>query len=329
MTPVISLLMPAYDRQDYIAPSIESVLAQTYGDWELIIVDDCSHDDTVQVAKSYEARDSRIRVVACDANLGQFANRNRALKYARGPLVKFHDSDDILYPHCLATMASILESEPAADFALTSGWNWPGGPCPMLLTPRLLYQREFLGSGIFFAGPSCGLFRRHVFDAVGGFPELGVGSDSIFWLRTCAKFSAVLTPADLFWYRVHPDQEFQSTAATLDYTLVARESWQALNSAECPLQADELVVARRNLAWLVARNVYRDLRANRWNTAWIRFRRAGLTWREWAVYLRRQRRKLDHGTPLDRNGQYLVPAWVTKVQGESDANPWHEQAGQS
>src|SRR5208337_5267776 len=142
MHPCVSVLMTAYNREAFIADAIESVLAQTFTDFELIIVDDASKDRTVEIARHYAARDSRIQVVANEHNLGDYPNRNRAAKLATGEFIKYHDSDDLMYPHCLAIMTELLTAYPEASVALSK--EWEGGPLPMLLTPRLCYEREFL-----------------------------------------------------------------------------------------------------------------------------------------------------------------------------------------
>ena len=100
--PLVSVLMTAFNRAPFIGSSIESVLAQTFTDFELLIVDDRSTDGTLDIACDYERRDRRVRVVRNERNLGQFENRNHAAKLARGGFLKFHDSDDLMYPHCLA-----------------------------------------------------------------------------------------------------------------------------------------------------------------------------------------------------------------------------------
>ena len=166
MHPRVSVLMTAYNREEFIAEAIESVLAQTFTDFELIIVDDGSKDRTVEIARNYAARDSRIQVVVNERNLGQFPNRNYAASLATGEFVKYHDSDDVMYPHCLQVTVPLLTAYPEAAFALSpGGLDWTGGPYPMLLTPRMAYQREFLGSGLFYVGPACALFRAERFDA--------------------------------------------------------------------------------------------------------------------------------------------------------------------
>src|SRR5258708_31839495 len=112
--PLVSVLMTAYNREKYIAEAIESVRNSTYANWELIIVDDLSKDNTVAIAKQYEAKDSRIKVYVNEQNLGDYPNRNQAATYARGKYLKYVDADDQLYPHGLQVVVSYMERFPEA-----------------------------------------------------------------------------------------------------------------------------------------------------------------------------------------------------------------------
>ncbi len=309
-TPSVSVLMTSYNREKYIAAAIESVLVQTYRDFELLVVDNRSSDQSVAIARGYAERDPRVKVLVNERNLGQFGNRNRAATHAMGRFLKYHDSDDLMYPHCLATMVRLLEEEPRAGFAATSGWSWPGGPCPMLSTPVQSYEREFLGFGMFFMGPSCALFRREMLEALGGFEEHGVASDNVFWLKACARYSAVLVPGDLFWYRRHPDQELVSEGAEREYSLGRAEVWKALHREECPLEGSKLAQARRNWAYAVARGVYRRLKAGRFRAAYAMARLSELTLRDWLRYLRPQRRDTFAGTGYEQGTDWPAPRWM-------------------
>ena len=307
-TPRVSVLLTTYNRERYVAAAIESVLAQTFEDFELLITDNQSVDRTVEIANRYAARDGRIRIVENYRNLGQFGNRNRAATLAHGALLKYHDSDDLMYPHCLAAMVAMLTAHPEAWFGLSSGACWPGGPCPMLLTPRMCYQREFLGAGLFMCGPSGAMFRREAFHALGGFEDIGAPSDYLFWLRACARAHVVLLPADLFWYRMHPAQEFQSGAATRQYATLGRYVWAALGADACPLEPDEREQARRNVMGKLVKATLVDLRWGRFDVARVRLA-AAPPLADWLRYLRRPRRDQFVGTPLDPSGDFQTPDW--------------------
>jgi glycosyltransferase involved in cell wall biosynthesis len=316
-TPLVSVLMTAYNRAPLIGASIQSVLAQTFRDFELLIVDDQSTDGTLDIARDFERRDRRIRVVVNERNLGQFANRNRAATLARGSLLKYHDSDDLMYPHCLAVMVPMLLSQPRAAFGLSSGNAWPGGPCPMLLTPRMAYQREFFGGGLFMCGPAGALFRAEAFRRLGGFPDQGVPSDSLFWLHACATEPVVLLPADLFWYRMHASQELQSAKGQREYARVAGAFWRALDAPECPLTPAERERAKRNRAFHLAKRTLQDLRRGRVRFAWDRLRQSHMNAIDWLRYLRPPVRETFAGTPWGADGDFVTPAWLEAPSPES------------
>jgi hypothetical protein len=187
----------------------------------------------------------------------------------------------------------------------------------MLLTPRQCYQREFLGFGMFMCGPSCALFRSEIFQALGGFRDVGVHADHLFWLEACARHSVLLISADLFWYRSHPGQEFQSARALREYAEVPGHVWRMLNSEACPLDGAELEQAKRNQAWIVAKQTWRDVRAGRWPIARHRLRHCGLGAGEWLKYFRRPVRSTLAGTPVDASGDYLVPEWLRPAAGRA------------
>jgi glycosyltransferase involved in cell wall biosynthesis len=301
----LTVVITCFNRERYIGAAIESVLASTFTDFELLVLDDASADGSVAVARSLSARDERIRVVVNESNLGDYGNRNRALELVSTRYLKYHDSDDLMYPHCLDMMVRLLEREPLAGFALSGGRAWPGGPCPMLSTPRLSYQREFLGGGMFHCGPSGALFRTEVLRRLGGFPDRGAASDFCFWLKACAVTPVVLAPGDLFWYRIHPGQELRSATAARDYAVAQGESWRALQAPECPLEGAELVRAKRSCLFRLLRSSFRDLKARRWGLAKLRLSSAGIRAADWIRYPPRRFEDPFAGAPLCLDGNHL------------------------
>jgi hypothetical protein len=167
-------------------------------------------------------------------------------------------------------------------------------------------------------GPAGALFRADAFRTLGGFPELGPHSDTLFWLDACARMPIVLFPADLFWYRIHGGQHLQSESGRYDEISVFSAFWAALDAASCPLTVAEREQAKRNRAYILARKLYSDVRAGRWALAWHRMRHSGLGANEWLRYLRRPRRDVFAGTPLAGDGEFLVPAWARPDRGAAD-----------
>ena len=151
------------------------------------------------------------------------------------------------------------------------------------------YQREFLGSGMFNAGPSGAIFRADALRALGGFEDFGIPSDFLFWLRACATVPVLLLPADLFWYRVHPAQELQSERAEREYAVIIRAVWAALADEACPLTPDEREQARRNVI-AKASQASLEGRAGATLCAGPSSLRSRATWGEWLRCLGRPRR---------------------------------------
>ncbi len=311
--PRVSVVVTCFNREKFLADSIESVLTNRFEDFELIVVDDASTDASVEIAQSYSRADKRVRVVVNEKNLGDYPNRNHALRYVTAPYLKYHDSDDLMYPHCLETMVALLDDASDAGFALSSSRPWRGGPCPMLLTPQMAYRREFLGGGLFHCGPSGALFRTEVLRDHGGFPLRGAASDFCFWINACRTTSVLLVPGDLFWYRVHDGQELANPAAVRDYATTTGESWRALLSEDCPLSGEELAHAKRACTHQLLRLAYQDARAGRWSLVRFRVKVAGIRFVDLVRFPPQRCDDPKTGSPVDDNGDYIVPLRVTET----------------
>lgn len=108
--PSVSVLVPAYDAERFVDEAIASVIAQTFGDWEIVAVDDASRDATAERLETWSMKDARIRVHRNRANLGMTANWNRCLSLARGAFVLKLDADDALRPRALEVLVGKLQS---------------------------------------------------------------------------------------------------------------------------------------------------------------------------------------------------------------------------
>ena len=114
----VSVLMPTYGQRDFVARALESLLAQTFGDWQLLVVDDASPDDTAEVVATYLG-DARITYVRLDENRGLGAALNHGLDHSEPPLVSYLPSDDVYYPGHLAQLVTRLEADPDAILAFS------------------------------------------------------------------------------------------------------------------------------------------------------------------------------------------------------------------
>jgi len=116
--PLVSVCIPVYNGGEFIGPAIESVLGQTFENFELVIVENSSTDQTLEIARQYAKSDSRIRIIANERNIGMEANWNKALSEARGAYIKLLPADDLLYPNCLERQMAIFEHPEHKDVSL-------------------------------------------------------------------------------------------------------------------------------------------------------------------------------------------------------------------
>lgn len=117
--PLVSVIMPAYNAEQYIEQAIESVIFQTYMNWELLITDDQSKDSTQEIIKGYADKDSRIKLFITDENGGAGVARNNSIKQAKGRFIAFLDSDDFWHKDKLTKQISFMLSSDVA-FSFTA-----------------------------------------------------------------------------------------------------------------------------------------------------------------------------------------------------------------
>ncbi len=190
-TPFVSVLMTAYNREKFIGEAIESVLASAYTNFELIITDDCSNDNTVAIAQEYAAKDTRIKVYQNEKNLGDYPNRNIAATYAKGKYIKYVDSDDIITSDGLAVMVQAMEQFPEAAFAISQFNTETNIDYPQLLSPQSAYQQHYNGMELFRYGPVGAIFKKEIFDAANGFNPTRYISDTAFYLKLAADYPVI------------------------------------------------------------------------------------------------------------------------------------------
>lgn len=140
----VSIVMPAFNGKDYISQAIDSVLAQSFQLWELLIVDDCSSDDTVKVVSGY-LHDARIRLIQNSKNMGGAGARNKAIEQAKGRYVAFLDSDDVWAPDKLERqLASMQKSNVALSFGDYEIMDEKGAVYEQIKTPAHVSLSDML-----------------------------------------------------------------------------------------------------------------------------------------------------------------------------------------
>ncbi|MCG2462594.1 glycosyltransferase family 2 protein [Flavobacteriaceae bacterium F89] len=233
--------MTVYNREKYIAKAIESVLASTYRNWELIIVDDQSNDNSCSIAMSYAQKDTRIKVYINNENLGDYPNRNQAASYAKGKYLKYVDSDDLIYPFGLEQLVFYMEQFPMAGYGLCSLDQDDKRIFPFQLSPLETYRRHYIHKiSVFHKAPLSSIIVRDVFLQEGGFSSVRHYGDSELWHRLSKKYKVVLMPGGLVWSRVTDGQEAAIRSNNPANALKTFQSAKRhIKSENCPLLGKE------------------------------------------------------------------------------------------
>jgi len=206
MQPVISLIITVYNRQKYLKAAIESVLAQTRPDFELLIWDDGSTDSSVEIAQEYAKRDRRVRVILGKQNLGQPKALKAAIAQTKGKYIGWVDSDDLLAPTALAETAAVLDAKQHIGWVYTDYLDIDENSTILSYGYRCLvpYSREeLLNKFITF---HFRLIRREVYELVGGIDDSFVTAEDYelcLRLAEVAQLEHIYKP--LYYYRTHPE----------------------------------------------------------------------------------------------------------------------------
>lgn len=204
---MVSILMTAYNREQYISEAIDSVLASTYSNFELIIVDDRSKDNTVLIAQQYAQKDSRIRVYVNENNLGDYANRNRAASYATGGWIMSVDSDDMIHADGIEKVLEHMREYPNAKFGM---YHYLGTEL-QYIEPTKAIHSHFFKKRFLAIGPGGTIIDRDFFNRIKGYPEkYGPANDMYFNLKATAEAGVVMLPFEFHFYRRHEGQEINN-----------------------------------------------------------------------------------------------------------------------
>ncbi len=268
-SPLVSVLMTAYNREKYIAEAIESILNQRYKNWELIIVDDRSTDNTLEIARHYERLDPRIKVYQNERNLGDYPNRNQAARYASGKYLKYVDADDMMYPFGLEQLVYYMEQFPEAGYGLCSLPQDRDRIYPFQLSPQEAYHRHYIqDKWIFHKAPLSSIIKREIFWQVGGFSGRLYLGDMELWLKLSQTYPVVLMPHGIVWYRVHENQQNtqNKTRPEIPFSYMIMEL-DFIKDENCPLSEQDKKLVEQKILRKQARNILFHLRKGRISTA--------------------------------------------------------------
>lgn len=240
--PMVSILMTAYNREQYIGEAINSVLASDYINFELIIVDDGSKDKTVQIIQSFLDNEKKIRFYQNYHNLGDYPNRNKAASYAIGRYLVYVDSDDRLFPDALSKFVENMEMH-QCSFGI---FSHTGNSEVFILEPASIIPAHFFRKPVLNFGPVASIVTKDYFNQVGCFPvKYGPANDMYYNLKAASKTNTLVFPFPLVDYRVHEGQEFNNKYSYLynNYLYLS----DALNELDLPLNlAEKALLSKKN-----------------------------------------------------------------------------------
>ena len=193
---MISIILPVYNGELYLAEAIDSILLQTYSDWELILVNDCSTDRTAEICREYADRDSRIRILTNEVNLRLPKSLNRGFAASHGDYLTW-TSDDNLYEKD-ALQILLQEIEKGYDFVYTDMTyiDANGEVLPNKKDNISIWQGNCVGASF--------LYRRTVYEKVGNYSTLMfLVEDYDYWLRVARYFRLHYCPKRIYRYREH------------------------------------------------------------------------------------------------------------------------------
>ena len=181
---MVSVIMPVYNGEKYLKQSIESVIQQTYKDWELIIVNDCSTDNSRNIMQSYADTDSRIRIVDNGSNLKLPRSLNAGFREARGKYLTWTSDDNMYRSDALEELLYYLECNPEIGLVYSD---------MDVVDDSLNFLREqCLGMNMLCYGDCVGasfMYRKEVIDKVGEYdPDMFLVEDYEYWIRISEKF---------------------------------------------------------------------------------------------------------------------------------------------
>lgn len=224
-TDLVSIIIPTYNREKYIGEAIDSVLAQTYSNWELIIVDDGSNDKTRDIIKKYQSKDSRIRLFYHRKNKGVSAARNKGILTAEGKYINFLDSDDMLLPDAIYSLLITISNEPPNVKVVYGDYyklkhniktyiKLPNPETKPFIFIQLLYRNIISMNSVIVEKDAA--IDIGIFDTT-----LNVSEDFDFWARMIVKYDIRKIAIPLAFYRFHSEQSMKDMSAIRDATDIA------------------------------------------------------------------------------------------------------------
>jgi teichuronic acid biosynthesis glycosyltransferase TuaG len=250
MDALVSIVTPVYNAEKYIRASVESVLAQTYTNWELLIVDDCSSDNTVAVVSAFS--DPRIRLFTLEFNSGPGIARDTAVGQAKGNYIAFLDADDLWYPDKLKLQLQWMQNHKQPfTFSFYDLVDENGDPTGMQVTAplKLSYRQLFYCN---YVGNLTGIYSVDYFGKI-PISRIRKRQDWILWLEIMKQIKhARPVPQSLALYRIREGSVSSSKISLLKYNYAVYRDYHQCNPVVAVLSMivflyNQLLIKRRDI----------------------------------------------------------------------------------
>jgi glycosyltransferase involved in cell wall biosynthesis len=241
--PLVSIVLPTYKRAHVLPLAIRSVLAQTYSNWELVIVSDNSPDNTEEVVKAFD--DPRIRYYRNDPNLRLPRTLNRGFSLAAGDYLTWTSDDNMLAPEAIARMVEVL-NEGEADFVFADYHEFADTDAdgqPLGMKPIRLPDVPDMARGNSIG--ACFMYTRTVYERIGDYdPDLFLNEDYDYWMRIARRFRIKHIPELLYYFRRDEDSLYCSRFAEVRAgSLLVRYKNHFLTAEDVLMGMTELIMA--------------------------------------------------------------------------------------
>ena len=216
-TPLVSVITPTYNSREFITATTQSVIDQSETDWEMIIVDDCSKDDTGDVVRCIAAEDTRIRLIELEINRGAAVARNTAIRAARGRYIAFLDADDLWKPHKLERQLAFMRKNDAdLSFTAYDLINEYGDLAGYITVPESVTYKQLLHSNVI--GCQTAIYDTKRLGIV-EMPLIRKRQDFGLWLKILRMTRyAYGMQEKLSYYRLRPGSISYNKVSTVKYT---------------------------------------------------------------------------------------------------------------
>jgi len=279
--PKVTVCLPTYNSGEFLTPAIDSILEQTFTDFELIISDDFSTDNTPEVIRSYLDKDSRIKYLQNPQNLGLFPNWNRCLESASGEYITVFAQDDVMLPKNLEQKVKILDKYQNVGLVTSSiivvdnknnylNWDWAN-----YAEDKFINGEEWVRKNLGEANPICCpfvLMRRQILEKVGGKfnDNYAFAADLELWLKIALVADLYFVKEILGYYRWHEGNKthsFDDFYQVQEHLQICSNLIDSLNLSDSELNDMENEVLSRTVKWVSYYRIYRHLEKGNFDEA--------------------------------------------------------------